>query len=63
MVARLLTSTQIIAWKIAGKTPGKRTELFNAEWESLCELALEALELRAECEALRNELETLKNVS
>jgi hypothetical protein len=44
MSARQLTKAQIQAWKIQGRTPGKRTELFNAEWETLCELAIQALD-------------------
>ena len=60
MPARSITREQILAWKVRGKVPGKRTELFNAEWESLCELAIQALEQQEELEALRNEIEILK---
>jgi hypothetical protein len=63
MPARELTAAQIQAWKIAGRTPGRRSDLFNAEWESLCELALEALQLREELEILQAELTNLQNQS
>ena len=55
MAARNLTSEQILRWKIQGLSPGKRALIFNAEWESLCDLAIQALETADELETLRLE--------
>lgn len=60
MLARQLSVEQIQRWKVQGRSPGLRTNLFNAEWETLCELACEALKTREELERLRNENELLR---
>ena len=60
MPARFLTKEQILAWRYEGRSPGKRTQLFNAEWESLCDLAIQALEQQEELEQLRNEIIILR---